>query len=141
MSRACFVLPSGGGHLQLPGNPSDEHLPGAPGNPPGLGSTALPPERAFTDQLSCTCRSSSTRTRPPTRSGCRPRTSWITWSATSTTRSRASSTTPFTRKQPDAGDGGVHAGWVELHVGRLRHPIITDEMGAVGVEIVASSLV
>lgn len=66
--------------------------------------------RRLTDQLSCTCRSSSTRTRPPTRSDCRARTSWTTWSATSTTRSRASSTTPSTRKRlPAARQADVHA--------------------------------
>lgn len=38
--------------------------------------------------------------------------------------------------------GGTLGGWSFTScVGRLRHPIITDEMGAVGVEIVASSLV
>lgn len=61
-------------------------------------SVPLLPRRPFADQLSCTCRSSSTQTRPPTPSGCRLRTSWTTWSATSTTRSLASSTTPFMRK-------------------------------------------
>lgn len=44
MSPACFVLPPGGGHLQLPGNPSDEHLPGAPGNRPGLGPPLFRPD-------------------------------------------------------------------------------------------------
>lgn len=43
-------------------------------------------------------RLSSTQTRPPTRWDYRPRTSWITWSTTSTTPSPESSTTPFTRK-------------------------------------------
>lgn len=48
--------------------------------------------------LPSSCRLSSTRTRPPTRCGCRRRSSWITWSATSTTPCLESSTTPFTRK-------------------------------------------
>ena len=43
-------------------------------------------------------RLSSTQTRPPTRWDYRPRTSWITWSTTSTTPSPESSTTPFMRK-------------------------------------------
>lgn len=48
--------------------------------------------------MSLCYRLSSTQTRPPTLWGCRPRTSWITWSATSTTPSPECSTTPFMRK-------------------------------------------
>ncbi len=47
-----------------------------------------------------TYRLSSTQTRQRTRWGCRPRISWITWSATSTTPSPECSTTPFMRKDP-----------------------------------------
>lgn len=39
-----MLPPSGGGHLQLPGDPSDEHLLGAPGNP-RLGAVPPPPGR------------------------------------------------------------------------------------------------
>lgn len=48
--------------------------------------------------LSIHYRLSSIQTRPPTHWDCRHRTSWITWSATSTTPSLGSSTTPFMRK-------------------------------------------
>lgn len=49
-----------------------------------------------------TRRLSLTQTRPPTRCGCRRRSSWITWSTTSTTPCLGSSTTPFTRKHHHA---------------------------------------
>lgn len=47
-------------------------------------------------------RLSSIQTKLPTHWDCRPRTSWITWSATSTTPSPESSTTPFMRKHNKA---------------------------------------
>lgn len=52
-------------------------------------------------------RLSSIQTRPPTRWDYRPRTSWITWSATSTMPSPESSTTPFMRKHLQASSPGA----------------------------------